>query len=60
MISHGEHAKLKCPQLHTQAKNYQLLEKKEVDVKVEARGVHVSRKCEKGGICPYFLKEHLN
>ena len=25
MISHGEHAKLRCSQLHTQAKNYQLL-----------------------------------
>ena len=27
MISHSEHAKLRCPQLHTQAKNYQLLER---------------------------------
>ena len=25
MFSHGEYAKLKCLQLHTQAKNYQLL-----------------------------------
>ena len=27
MISHGKHTKLRCPQLHTQAKNYQLLER---------------------------------
>ena len=25
MISHGEHTKLRCPQLHTKAKSYQLL-----------------------------------
>ena len=27
MISHGEHAKLRCPQLYTQVNNYQLLER---------------------------------
>ena len=27
MCSHSEHAKLRCPQLHIQAKNYQLLGK---------------------------------
>ena len=27
MVSHGEDAKLRCPQLHIQAKNYQLLGK---------------------------------
>ena len=25
--AHGEHAKLRCPQLYNQAKNYQLLER---------------------------------
>ena len=47
MFSHGEYAKLKCLQLHTQAKNYQLQGRQEVDGKVEARGVYVRRKHEK-------------
>ena len=47
MISYGEYAKLRCPQLHIQAKNYQLLGRLEGDGKVEARGVYVWRKHEK-------------
>ena len=45
--THGENAKLKCPQHHTQAKKDQLLERQEVDGKVEAHGVHIRRKYEK-------------
>ena len=45
--TYSEHAKLRFTQLHTQANYYQILEKYEEDMKMEAFGVHIRRKYEK-------------
>ena len=50
------HTKLRCPQLYTQAKHYQLLEIQEVNVKLEAVGIYIKRKYENWMNMPILLR----
>ena len=46
-ISQNGHIKLEYPQYQTQDEKYHLQEKQEVDMNLEALGVHIRRKYEK-------------